>query len=478
MTATFWLLSCVLATAQPAKPVTTVPKGDWALTPRLARGQELVYRGTYTEQANSSRVQFVRNYRLETRIFVLDTPPRSSDLAVMTSLTDSQAPAIKPAQRAESVLRGVQLERLTLDLQGRVRTKSGGTVVVPLDSAPTLEVGAFIEVPSKGKGGKPWQVSEKGRPAMTWQVSGQENVGNTPCVKIVGVQQSPDWERPRGDRSAWRRQDTVWLGRRTGIAHRVERIIEQKEPARIKATQSSKVRYELQSNLRFPGQLADDQRQDILFILQTRKQATALYPQGKKADRQLALLVRKITSHASSTPRTPYRAALAELKNQIEAVRRGETVTAGYQETVGYDGAARVGDAAPDFFASGITFAGSTRLSRWKGKPIVMVFYHPDSSMAGDVLRYAQRVHANLGRHVHVLGLSVSDDGKKALKQRDELKLGFHLMHGAGTRISYGVEGAPHFVVIDRAGIIRGQYAGWGRETAEEVDGELKRWLK
>ena len=94
MVATFWLLSCALATAQsptrpvlPPSPAAEAARGsDWVLTPRLVRGQELVYRGTFSEESAGARVQFQRTYRFETRYFVLDTPARRIDLAALTTL--------------------------------------------------------------------------------------------------------------------------------------------------------------------------------------------------------------------------------------------------------------------------------------------------------------------------------------------------------------------------------------------------------
>ena len=43
------------------------------------------------------------------------------------------------------------------------------------------------------------------------------------CARMVlahyGVQQTEDWDRPRADRGAWRRQEVVWISPRTGLAH-------------------------------------------------------------------------------------------------------------------------------------------------------------------------------------------------------------------------------------------------------------------
>src|SRR5258705_10338430 len=92
MVATFWLLGCALATAQSpphpvlppppvlshrsaqAAPVEAARGSDWVLTPRLVRGQELVYRGPFSEESAGARVQFPRTYASETRFFCLATP--------------------------------------------------------------------------------------------------------------------------------------------------------------------------------------------------------------------------------------------------------------------------------------------------------------------------------------------------------------------------------------------------------------------
>ena len=46
---------------------------------------------------------------------------------------------------------------------------------------------------------------------MRWQVVGTESSGGVACIKLVGVQQSDDWERTRADHVAWRRRDVIWL---------------------------------------------------------------------------------------------------------------------------------------------------------------------------------------------------------------------------------------------------------------------------
>jgi peroxiredoxin len=493
MVATFWLLGCVLASAQsPARPMpppaATVVRGDWVLTPRLARGQELVYRGSFIEQAGNglaggtelapaTRVHFQRAYRIETRFFVLDNPPRAVRLAAFTTLQDRTARPAKAGVRVEQVSSSVRLERIDLDLQGKVHADSAGTLTVPLDGPATLEVGAFVEVPrNRAALQRGWETTEEGRPSMAWRIAGTEVINGQPCVKIVGVQQTDDWDRPRADRGSWRRQDTVWVSPRSGLSARVERIIEKREPAHRETTQKSVLRYELESCMALPAQFAFDRRQEVLFVLSCRETAMPMLTAPKGYTRDLEVLQRKIASHLENQPTTPYREAMLLLKRQVEAARRGEVLPVVHAEPT-RPAVAAVGEPAPDFVASAITSAGSGRLARWKGKPILLVFYNPMSPTAGELLRFVQEIHSGYGKHVSVIGLSVLDDPAPALKQHTALKLGFPLLHGGGMRFSYAVDSTPKMVLIDSAGMVRGTYTGWGRETSEEVVTELRRWI-
>jgi peroxiredoxin len=494
MQATIWLIGCVLAPAQPLNRPTPPPapvaprpaalRGDWVLTPKLARGQELVYRGTYTESAGSSRVEFQRSYRVESRTFALEPTPRGMDIASMTLLYTRESPTgkgITPATPRGSVATSaVRLERLSLDLQGKLSAPPGLSLAVPLDGAPTLEVGAFVEWP-RGRlaVNQGWEIPEAGRPLMAWRVVGTEAVAGQTCVKVVGVQKSDDWEQPRADRAAWRREEVLWISPRDGFTMRLERTIEQREPARREVTRRGVLRYDLESSMQYPALMAQDRRAEIVQALKLRDEARGLVGDPIKNARAIAALQRRIAGLVETTPPTPYRACVLQVKRMVEAAGRGEVVNVSHTADIVPEESqvAAIGQPAPQFVASDVAGGGTSRLSKWKGKPIVLVFYNPDSFTAPELLRFAQDLHVRWGKYCSVVGLCVSDDKVKAVAQRDEMKLTLPLIHGGGMRITYKVDTTPKIVVIDAAGLVRGMYFGWGRETANEVTNELRPWL-
>src|SRR5262249_8181492 len=127
----------------------------------------------------------------------------------------------------------VRLELVKLDAQGRLREGKGATLLVSLGGTPTVEVGCFVEVPgTRLAKNSQWEINEDSRPPLSWQVAGIESINGVTCVKLVGQQQSLDWDRPRGDQTAWRRRDVVWMSPQLGVAQKVERTIEQRDPLR------------------------------------------------------------------------------------------------------------------------------------------------------------------------------------------------------------------------------------------------------
>jgi peroxiredoxin len=323
-------------------------------------------------------------------------------------------------------------------------------------------------------------VAEDGRAPRTWRRAGNEMVNGTSCIKLIGEQQSEDWDKPRADRGAWRRTDTVWIAPRLGVAFRVERLIERREPAMREATHKLALRYELDSSLQYPGQLSEDRRQEILRARSFGEAAAPLLLDPGQYGTQLTSLLSRINLYVEHQPQTPYRDAILYLRRQLEAAKRGERPAVVSNETTDKPAVATIGLPAPDFIASDLTAAnaGTSRLRDWVGRPVLLVFYSPASPTVEELLRFARAIHSRFNGGVTVVGLAVSEDAAAARRQRAELNLGFPVLSGNGLRISYSVETTPKMVLIDAAGVVRGTYVGWGGETSEEVVAELRKWLR
>jgi peroxiredoxin len=472
MIATLLLVGCTLTPGQ------TADRADWLLAPRLVRAQELLYSGSFSEESSGAGVQFSRSYRLQCRILVLDTGAKGSEIALLTVLKARDPGSARTITKADAAASSVRLELAKLDARGRLSVGPNVSLSVPLEGPPTLECGAFVETPRRRVGpDQSWEVGEDGRPMRLWKITGAELVDGVRCVKLLGTQQSEDWDKPRGDHTAWRRLDTVWLDPVIGVAHRLERTIERRDPARQEPTHKSILRYDLESNMQYPRQLFDDRGNEIHQARVFTSALTPLVSDPAKHFLQLDALLAKIKNHLDHEPPTPYREAVQQVKRRAEAARRGESLPVLAPEPDTPTTVAVPGRRAPDFLTTDLLSKEQARLKKWLGRPIVLVFYSPASDSARELLRFAQRLAEANRPHAIVIGLAMSDDTERVHHQHDSLQLSFPILAGTGLRQTYDVASTPKFVVIDGEGVVRAAFTGWGQETPDEVSEELKRCL-
>src|SRR5262249_5480951 len=343
---------------------------------------------------------------------------------------------------------------------------------------PTLEWGALIELPHRRVGvDQTWEAAEEGNPARTWKITGTDLVDSVRCVKLLGAQQSEDWDQPRADHTAWRRRDTVWLDPVAGVAHRVERQVERRDPARQEPTYKSVLRYDLESRMQYPRQLFDDRHNEIRQAHHFAESLTPILTNPAKHAAEIDALLAKIKNHLDHEPPTPYREAVLHVKRRTEAAKRGESPPQSLVEDTVSTTVAAPGRHAPDFLTINFDSKEPARLKKWLGKPIVMLFYSPTSASARELLRFAQHLHEAHQPQVTVLGMAVTDDAEQVHSQQQSLQLSFPLLNGRGLRQTYAVEATPKVVVIDRDGIVRAAFTGWGAETANDVRNEVRKWV-
>src|SRR5579862_2152463 len=199
MVATLCLLTCAFTAGQ---------LSEWQLQHQLARGQELIYSGSFTEEALSQGVQFQRAYDIKSTVLILDATAQKFDLAFLTVVTSKTGKLSPEFGKTAAAPASVRLEVVSMDRQGRLQPRVTGSLAPPIEGPPTVECGAFVEVP-KGRVGaqSSWDVKDEARTPETRHAETTEMVDHVQCVRLVGIQQSEDWGSPRGDRAAWQRRD-------------------------------------------------------------------------------------------------------------------------------------------------------------------------------------------------------------------------------------------------------------------------------
>jgi peroxiredoxin len=468
------LLSCALTLAQGER-------ADWQLSPQLSSGLELVYSGVYLEESLIPNVQHQRQYRLEANVLVLDAGVKDWQVAIMTAL--SLQDARKSLDKKEGPV-SVRLEIAKIDLQGRAYGSDKKLLEIPLKGPPTLESGFFVPAPIIKVGrNSSWDVSEVGRPTQRWQIAGTESCNGITCIKVLGVQQSSDWNSTRADQSAWRRRDTVWLHPQLNIAQKIERIIERRDPARDTPTFRTIVRYELESRLKYPGQLFDERRKEVLKASKFHEDALPLLGQPGLHRPQIDSMIQRVSfhlDHQPATQTTPYRKAVLHIKTVLEKAQKGEVAVSPMPDDPPPQAAKAlaIGERVTDFAVSCLTEEKAVRTQEYQGKPILVFFYNPATPLGKEVLGFVKQLNEKHIGKWGVMAMAVTNDADVAKKQHKELKLTFPILDGNGLRLSFGAGQTPRFVVVDGDGMVRLAETGWGFQTPHEIEDVLQRCLK
>jgi hypothetical protein len=279
--------------------------------PKLTRGQELIYRGTYSEATRHDGVPFKKTFDLEARVFVREAGPQGMEVAFCTILKSPRSDA--PGS--------TRLELATVDPRGSVRLADGSRPPVYPDGPPVLECAGFLERPA----GAPVTWTDGGtQPPLNWQNQGVETVWLKRCIKLVGRQES-DWDHPKLNRPGWRRTEAVWLEGTTGLIERLERELECRSVGAAESSIVSRTIYELQGGVStFPGPLADDRQTEIQQAAFFQHELRGLQANRSAAPAAYDKLIGRIDAFLEMTPATPFRSAIQAVRLRAEASRRGE----------------------------------------------------------------------------------------------------------------------------------------------------------
>lgn len=279
--------------------------------PRLSRGQELVYRGTYSESSKHDGSPFSKTYELEVVVFVRESGHNGLSAAFCTTLKLPEANRIGAAR----------FELANIEPSGRVRLTSGEPAPVFPAGPPVIECAGFIARPRAELDS--W-TDDFAQPPMTWRVVGTQTVHGVRCAKLLGVQES-HWDVAIANRPGWRRTETVWLGNISGIVERLEREIEYRSAASPDNTVKSKTEYELQGGITtYPDPLGQDRQTEIRQAAHFQAELRRLQSSRGTTASAYKKLIDRIDQHLEATPATPFRPAIKVLRQRVDAARRGE----------------------------------------------------------------------------------------------------------------------------------------------------------
>ena len=455
--------------------------------PRLEKGLELRWTGTFTEASFRPGVRSLKTYDVEVCLLVLDTGDAGSDGAIATRVT--LRPDRKPAELPAPVVR---LELVRIDPRGRVQvlpspldTDNPSPKVRPwpsvaLQGLPSHEAGMFAEFPDKPlKPGLVWSREETDRPVLSWKVADATSYRGQIGLKVVAEQKTDGYFAERVRQPEWRRQDTLTVLPANGFASRVERVVERRDTEAQELAFRSVLTVELARRAIYSGTLLDERKDEVV-------QAAAfgaaldrlLADDGRSGSKAFATLAERVDGfvreHGSND--SPYRQATLAVRQRAVTAAKGALPPAPPSEVTPASATdpapLTVGRLIPDVTAQGVTTPASVRLSKLTGKPILLAYFQPGTSSGPDVLKLADSLHGRKLGEVVPLAIGEPADIKRL---HATLKVAVPVYDGLGVYKTHGLDATPVFVVIDAGGVVRAVVKGWAGDTAAAVTREFEK---
>jgi peroxiredoxin len=481
------------------------PDGPAVTAPRLARGDELVYRGEVTEASERIGNRFRKVSDLEVRVLVLAAEKETADCAVITKVRSKADPVVAGAvtavtgTKAEKFAAAVRVELVRVDARGRctlLAPKAGPPPVplgpdtptrpappLPLDAPPVLELGMFVPLPVKTvKAGDQWDAPDGDRPPVGWWAIKEAIWNGSRCVELHVAQQTDGYAKPDVAPTGWRRREAVLAAPTDGYACAVRRVIEKREGKDVVGWVD--VKFELQPTQRYVGGRFADVRREAEAAYCFAVEFAHLQSKPKTEPVDYLARMGKIDRFVEDYPAAGgFRDAIAAVRRRCESAANGEAIPSAAVITASYTARPEppeLGKPAPDFVAPRL--GGGTdpfRLGGAKGKPVVLVFFKPEVDLSAASLRVTEALHKKYAGKVEVVALAVGADAAGGGKrQKDDLLLTVPVLDGTAVRERYTIDSFPRFFVVDPTGNLAFQFEGYGNETVglirKQVEGMLK----
>lgn len=465
--------------------------------PRLEKGLEVRWKGQFTEASFVPGVRTVRAYDVDTLMLVVGVDENGSDVALFTRIF------LKPNAGERAVARSgaVRMELARVDKNGLALSvpspadpdnpspKAKPWASVQLQGLPYHEVGMFVDIPTgKATVGSSWILEENKRPAINWKASDFESFRGHACMKVVGKQMTSGFANPVVTQVEWRRQDTLTIQPSLGFASRIERVIERREPDIEDLAFRSVLKLELENRNFYSGRLFEERREEALSAAaHTAMLDRLLADAGRGGAKSFESLVRRIDGYLTDHPggdSVPYREAITAVRKRAFSASKGNIPPAqisgdegGSNVNVESSGPLVIGKPVPDISPEMLTADAMTKLSKLKGRPVLLAYVQQSSQAAAPAMKTIQSLAIRHRGKSAVMPLLIGDVAEWK-KLYDAENLSIPLYDGNPVYKTHGLDATPVFIIVDGDGIVRQVIKGWGTDTAETLNKEFERWVK
>jgi peroxiredoxin len=141
----------------------------------------------------------------------------------------------------------------------------------------------------------------------------------------------------------------------------------------------------------------------------------------------------------------------------------------------------KVGDPAPELALQTIGTTATTRLSQFRGRPVLLTMFVDACPACAEVIGRLERLHRELGRHgLVVLGVATDLDPAARARYVKDFAITFFVLQdpgGLAIREAYGTTRLPELYLIDGAGTVQAVYLGRLAEREADLRDRVEKLL-
>lgn len=454
------------------------PDGGVKLAPKYTAGQEIVYSGTIIESCTGAHgVTYEQPYDVETTALVTQMDAkRNAEIACYTVVKMPSQDA-DAAQKSMDDVSTFHFDMMRVSPQGMATWMSGamkGKSPMPSPSGQTpWELGCFLQVPADPVvKGTQWTIQSEGQPPVKCMAMGPETVDGEPCMKISCTQQSPTWMLKTTSQPAWQCESMVWVTMKKGMVYKVTRTFSARDADETKPTRVVKTSYTQSTNIVFNGPELQARTTDFEAAVKAQIEWEKLA--SGKSDRapknQIGAVRHQLKFALDKSIASPYRLAMQEMMRVAEEAEKSVVTSKPSLPPSMPHMAAVVGKRARHLSVRDMETNETLSLKNFKGKCVILVYCDPESALSKKALEtVVESVKSCKGTaEVYAVCNKMDEQTMDAMKKAIPGG-GYKVCKAQGMDRSYGMIAMPHTIMIDKEGMLRANFLGYGPELGVSI---------
>ena len=458
-------------------------EGGVKLSPKYTSGQEIVYSGSIIETCTGMHgVTYEQPYDMEMTALVSQMDAkRNAEMACYTvvKMPNQDADA---GQKSMEDVSTFHFDMMRISPEGAATWMAGpmkGKMPMPSPTGQTpWELGCFLQVPAEPVvKGSTWTIQSEGQPPVKCTVMGPEPVDGEPCMKVMCMQMSPTWTLKTAMQPAWQCEQTVWVTMKKGMVYKVARTFQMRDAGEETPSRCVKTSYTQATNIVYNGPELQSHTTDFDAALKAQIEWEKLA--SGKSDRapknQIGAVRHQLQFALDKSIASPYRMAMKEMLRVAEETEKTVVSSKSTLPPAMPHMAAVVGKKARHLAVRDVETGDMMTLKNFKGECVCLVYCDPETPVSCKALETVVQTAKMCKEPCKIYAVCNRTDADSLAMLKKAVPSGYRVCKAQGMDRSYGMIAMPHTIMIDKEGVLRANFLGYGPELGTSIAQQMEK---